>query len=137
MDSFSTLSTADWAVLALLASVVVLMVLGILSVRHEIRVAARMEARRRSLKTTEAQRRKWRQTTQARDLIDLLDDIDTLLKLDSEDAAARQAHKEAARLSWMSRHIPTGTLVVGGLLLIAVLSATLAVIAQGPHNPIP
>jgi hypothetical protein len=102
-----------------------------------IRAAARMEARRRSLKTTADQRWKWRQTTQSRDLLDVLDDIDTLLKLDSEDAATRHAHKEAVRLSWMSRHIPIGTLVTGLLLLIAVLSATLAVVAQGPHNPIP
>jgi hypothetical protein len=45
--------------------------------------------------------------------------------------------REARRLSWRSRHIPWGTLVVGALLLISVLSAVYAVIAEGPSNPIP
>ncbi|QRM33123.1 hypothetical protein [Microvirga sp. VF16] len=49
----------------------------------------------------------------------------------------RAEHKEAGRLSWKSRHIPTGTLVLGGLMLAAVLSAIFMVISQGPHNPIP
>jgi len=46
-------------------------------------------------------------------------------------------HREARRLLWRSRHIPWGTLLIGTLLLIAVLSAIYAVIAEGPHNPIP
>jgi hypothetical protein len=49
----------------------------------------------------------------------------------------RAEHKEAVRLSWKSRHIPVGTLVLGGLVLAAVLSAIFMVISQGPRNPIP
>jgi hypothetical protein len=50
---------------------------------------------------------------------------------------ARAEHKEAGRLSWKSRHIPFGTLLLASLVLAAVLSAILMVVAQGPSNPIP
>jgi hypothetical protein len=49
----------------------------------------------------------------------------------------RVDHREARRLSWRSRHIPWGTLLLGGLMVVAVLSAIYTVIAQGPSNPIP
>ncbi len=49
----------------------------------------------------------------------------------------REAHKEAVRLSWKSRHIPIGTLLLSGLLLAGILSAVVMVIEQGPSNPIP
>jgi hypothetical protein len=49
----------------------------------------------------------------------------------------RVEQREARRLSWRSRHIPWGTLLVGALLLVSVLSAVYAVIAEGPANPIP
>ncbi len=35
----------------------------------------------------------------------------------------RTDHSEAVRLSWKSRHIPVGTLIMLGLLLACVLSA--------------
>ncbi len=35
----------------------------------------------------------------------------------------RTDHNEAVRLSWKSRHIPVGTLIMLGLLLACVLSA--------------
>jgi hypothetical protein len=50
---------------------------------------------------------------------------------------ARAEHKEAGRLSWKSRHIPFGTILVAGLVLAAVLSAIFMVIAEEPSNPIP
>jgi hypothetical protein len=46
-------------------------------------------------------------------------------------------HKEAVRLIWKSRHIPVGTLFVGGLVVACILSAIFMVIAQGPANSIP
>lgn len=46
-------------------------------------------------------------------------------------------HREAVRLSWARRHIPVCTLLIGGLVLAAVLSAILMVIAEGPSNAIP
>jgi hypothetical protein len=49
----------------------------------------------------------------------------------------RAEHKEAVRLSWKSRHIPVGTLLLSGVLLAAILSAVFMVIHQGPANPIP
>jgi len=42
----------------------------------------------------------------------------------------REAHKEAVRLSWKSRHIPVGTLLLGGVLLAGILSAVFMVIGQ-------
>jgi hypothetical protein len=56
---------------------------------------------------------------------------------DRKPDSRRAEHKEAVRLSWKSRHIPAGTLLLGGLVLAAVLSAIFMVVSQGPHNPIP
>ena len=44
-------------------------------------------------------------------------------------------HREAVRLSWKSRHIPFGTILIGGLALAGVLSAIFMVLALGPSNP--
>ncbi len=46
-------------------------------------------------------------------------------------------HREAVRLSWLSRHIPLGTLLIGGLVAVILASAVLTILAQGPSNPIP
>jgi hypothetical protein len=40
-------------------------------------------------------------------------------------------------MSWKSRHIPLGPLLMLELLLACVLSAIFMMIAQGPSNPIP
>jgi hypothetical protein len=125
-------------VLGLLACTAVLIALDTYSIRWEIREEARVKARHVRLKTTEAQRRKWRRMGQPRELLDALDDIDTLLRhLKSDDTAARQDPKEAVRLSWSSRHIPARTFFVGALLLVGVVSAIQMVIASGPSNPMP
>jgi len=50
---------------------------------------------------------------------------------------SRTDHREAVRLSWKSRHIPFGSLLIGALVLAGVLSAILMMFAQGPSNPIP
>jgi len=44
-------------------------------------------------------------------------------------------HREAVRLSWKIRHIPFGTIIIGGLALAGVLSAIFMVLALGPSNP--
>jgi hypothetical protein len=46
-------------------------------------------------------------------------------------------HREAVRLSWKSRHIPFGTILVGILLLGCLLPTILTIFALGPVNPIP
>ncbi len=46
-------------------------------------------------------------------------------------------HKEAVRLSWRSRHIPVGTILLGTLLAAGVASAVAMVAAYGPVNPVP
>jgi hypothetical protein len=56
---------------------------------------------------------------------------------DKKPVQARTEHREAVRLSWKSRHIPLGTLLVSAVLLAGVLSAIYMVVAQGPVNPIP
>ena len=56
---------------------------------------------------------------------------------DQTSSWAGTEHREAVRLSWKSRHIPVGTILVLGLILACVLSAIFMVIAQGPSNPIP
>jgi hypothetical protein len=138
MDGLSTLTVADWIVLGLLACIVVLVAVGAYAIRWEIQAEARVKVRRMRLKTTEAQRRQWRHMGQPQELLDALEDIDTLLKhISLDDATARQDHREAVRLSWSSRHIPIRTLLLGGLLLLGVLSAIQMVIALGPSNPIP
>jgi hypothetical protein len=113
------------------------MAFGIHAIRREIRTAARFDARAVRLKTTKEQRRRWRQASQSRDLHDLLDDIETLLSLvHVDEARAKQEHKEAVRLFWMSFHIPVRTLLLGALLVAGVLSAVLMVVSQGPANPL-
>jgi hypothetical protein len=46
-------------------------------------------------------------------------------------------HKEAVSLSWKSRHIPFGTILMGSLVVASVLSAILTITAQGPVNGMP
>jgi hypothetical protein len=147
----SAFTSVDLIVLGLVALVPLLMALGIHAIRTEMRTSARLKSKPIRLKTSEDQRQRWRvnKTCHARDLIDLLDDIDTLRKLaQSGDAASQEAtpfnrieswpeHREAVRLSLKSHHIPIGTLVIIGLALVGVLSATFMVVAQGPSNPIP
>jgi hypothetical protein len=45
-------------------------------------------------------------------------------------------HWEAVRLSWKSRHIPFGTILITGLALASVLSAVFTMVAEGPANGI-
>jgi hypothetical protein len=111
---------------------------GIYGIRAEIRSQARIRARSVRLKTSREQRLQWRRSTQSKDLLALLDDIDTLVRLtDADDEAIKRDRKEGMRLSWMSRRIPLRTAFLGSLLLAGVLSAIFMVIAQGPSNPIP
>ncbi|QRM30345.1 hypothetical protein [Microvirga sp. VF16] len=80
----------DWAVLGLIALVPVLMVLAIALIRNEIRRSAqhistespRPKALPLQLKTTETQRQQWRMGKQRhpRAIMDLTDDIESLLK---------------------------------------------------------
>jgi uncharacterized membrane protein YcjF (UPF0283 family) len=134
----SSFTTADWIVLGLIALVPILMAFGILAIRREMYASAQLEARTVRLKTTGDQRQKWRQKTESQHLVDLLDDIDLLLKqIAPDEAATRRDHKEAVSLSWKSRHIPVSTILIGGVVLASVLSAIFMVVAQGPTNPIP
>ena len=133
-----TLTVTDWIVLGLVALVPLLMALGIASIRRETRRRARLESRFVRLKTSPAQRRLWRQRTGSKELIDLLDDIDTLLReVAAHGPVTRQDHREAVRLVWKSRHIPVGTFLVCSLALASVLSAIFMMIAEGPSRPIP
>lgn len=137
-DVLSALTITDWIFLGLVALVPVLMALGIASIRREARSRARLEARSVRLKTTQGQRRQWRQQTQSRELLDLLDDIDTLMRqVAVSNPVTPQDHREAVRLVWKSRHIPVMTFLAFSLALAGVLSAAFMVIAQGPSNPIP
>lgn len=137
-DVLSALTVTDWIFLGLVALVPLLMALGIASIRREARSRARLEARSVRLKTTQGQRRQWRQQTQSRELLDLLDDIDTLMRqVAASSPVTPQDHREAVRLVWKSRHIPVMTFLAFSLALAGVLSAVFMVIAQGPSNPIP
>jgi hypothetical protein len=46
-------------------------------------------------------------------------------------------HREAVSLSWKSRHIPFGTILMASLIVASVLSAILTITAQGPANGMP
>jgi hypothetical protein len=134
----SSFTVADWIAFGLLALVPVLMILGIVAIRREIHVEALLRAQSIKLKTSKDQRQHWRKTALSQDMIDLLDDVDTLLNVIAADQlTARQQHREAVRLSWTSRHIPFRTLLLGSVALAGVLSTILMVVAEGPSNPIP
>ncbi len=133
-----TLTITDWMVLGLVALVPLLMALGISSIRRETRRRAHPEARFVRLKTSPAQRRQWRRQAGSQEMVDLIDDIDTLLRqVAAHTPVTPQDHREAVRLVWKSRHIPVGTFLVCSLALAGVLSAIFMMVAQGPSNPIP
>ena len=50
---------------------------------------------------------------------------------------AAQEHREAVRLSWKSRHVPFGTILLGTLMLGSLLPTIFTILAQGPINPVP
>jgi len=132
------LTAADWAIITAVVLVPVLMALGIYAIRSEMREAIRIKAKSVKLKTSRDKRRKLRKVATSEDMIDLLDDVEALLRfINADDVFARQEHQEAVRLSWMSFHIPIGVALIGSALLAGVLSAALMVVAQGPSNPIP
>jgi hypothetical protein len=43
-------------------------------------------------------------------------------------------HNEARRLAWQSLHVPYGTLLMGGLAILSLLSAVSSIFALGPVN---
>jgi hypothetical protein len=134
----SSFTAADWIAVGLLALVPAIMILGISAVRKEIRKLDRSPGSYVRTKTTALQRRKWRESTGSQELIDLLDDIDMLLdQVERGLPTPRRDHREAMRLAWKSLHVPWGTVLTFGLLLICILSAVLTMLAQGPANPIP
>jgi hypothetical protein len=45
--------------------------------------------------------------------------------------------KEALQLARQSRHIPLATLILGGFVLLNVMSAVASILAVSPVNPIP
>jgi hypothetical protein len=139
MDGFLlNLTPADWAAIGIIVLVPLLMVFAIYSIRREVRDAGRIKAKSIKLKTSWEQRRKWRQESPSKDILNLLDDVETLLKVThADEPAVRQEHREALRLSWLSYHIPVRTALLGSVLLAGVLSAIFVILAQGPSNPIP
>ena len=139
MDGFLlNLTPADWAAIGIIVLVPLLMIFAIYSIRREVRDAGRIKAKSIKLKTSPEQRRKWRQESPSKDILNLLDDVETLLKVThADEPAVRQEHREALRLSWLSYHIPVRTALLGSVLLAGVLSAIFVILAQGPSNPIP
>jgi hypothetical protein len=132
------LTPADWAVIGIIVLVPLLMIFAIHSIRREVRDAGRIKAKSVKLKTSREQRRKWRQESLSKDILNLLDDVETLLKVThADELAVRQEHREALRLSWLSYHVPVRTALLGSLLLAGVISAIFVILAQGPSNPIP
>jgi hypothetical protein len=132
------LTPADRAIIGIIVLVPLLMIFAIHSIRREVRDAGRIRAKSVKLKTSREQRRKWRQESLSKDILNLLDDVETLLKVThADELAVRQEHREALRLSWLSYHVPVRTALLGSVLLAGVLSAIFVILAQGPSNPIP
>jgi hypothetical protein len=97
MTAFQSSVTAiDWIALGLLTAMVLFIAFGIRCLRQEIQATARVEAKSARLKTTGAQRQRWRQGSSSQELIALLDDIDTLLEQSSSKATAALPEKEHA-----------------------------------------
>jgi len=67
----------------------------------------------------------------------LLSRAQAVEKKAKEDLVKSVDHKEAMRLTWKSRHIPVGAILLACLLAVSVLSAVLAIIAESPSSPIP
>ena len=135
---FPELTAADWAIITAVVLVPVLMALGIYVIRSEMREVIRVRAKSVKLKTSRDQRQKLRKLATSKEILDLLDDIEALLRfINADDVFARQEHQEAVRLSWMNYRIPIRVALIGGALLAGVLSAALMVVAQGPSNSIP
>jgi hypothetical protein len=132
------LTSADWAIVIAVILVPLLMVVGVYAIRTEIREALRIEAKSVRLKTSKAERQEWRKQATSPETLNLLDDIETLLRfIHADEVFARQEHNEAVRLAWMSYRVPVRVALFGSLLLGGIISTVFMVIAQGPSNPIP
>jgi hypothetical protein len=132
------LATADWAFITSVIILPLLMAFGIYAIRSEVREARRIQAKSVKLKTSRVQRQQWRKGATSAEMLNLLDDIEALLRfINADDVLVRQEHSEAVRLSWMSYRIPIRAALFGSLVLAGVFSAIFMVIAQGPSNPIP
>ena len=132
------LTLADWTIVAAVVLVPLLMIFGIYAIRSEVREALRIEAKSVKLKTSKVERQEWRKRATSVEMLNLLDDLETLLRLiNADEGYARREHKEAVRLSWMSYRIPVRMALFGSLLIGGVISTVLMVVAQGPSNPIP
>jgi hypothetical protein len=132
------LTSVDWAIVIAVIFVPLLMVFGVYAIRTEIREALRIEAKSVRLKTSQEERQEWRKRAPSPETLSLLDDIETLLRvIHADEVFARQEHKEAVRLAWMSYRIPVRVALFGSVILGGIISTVLMVIAQGPSNPIP
>jgi hypothetical protein len=132
------LTAADWAFIISVIFLPLLMAFGIFAIRTEVREARRIEAKSVKLKTSRVQRQQWRKAATSAEMLNLLDDIEALLRfINADDVLVRQEHSEAVRLSWMSYRVPIRVAIFGSLVVAGVFSAILMVIAQGPSNPIP
>jgi len=139
MGSFlPQLTPADWAIVVAVILVPLLMVFGVYAIRTEIRGALRIEAKSVRLKTSKEERQEWRKRAPSPEMLNLLDDIEMLLRLiHADEVFARREHKEAVRLAWMSYRIPVHVALFASLILGGIISSVFVVIAQGPSNPIP
>jgi hypothetical protein len=45
--------------------------------------------------------------------------------------------REAARLTWLSRRVPLGSILFGSAAATILASAVFTILAQGPSNPMP
>jgi uncharacterized integral membrane protein len=132
------LTSADWTIVIAVILVPLLMVFGVYAIRTEIREALRFEAKSVRLKISKEERQEWRKRAPSPETLNLLDDIETLLRLiHVDEVLARQEHKEAVRLAWMSYRIPVRVALFGSVILGGIISMVLMVVAQGPSNPIP
>jgi hypothetical protein len=132
------LSAVDWAFIASVIILASLLVFGTYAIRSEVREAKRVEAKSVKLKTSKVQRQQLRKRATSAEMVNLLDDIEALLRfINADDVLVRQEHSEAVRLSWMSYRVPVRAVLFGGFVLAGVFSAILMMIAQGPSNPIP
>ena len=132
------LTAADWVFIISVIFLPLLMAFGIFAIRTEVREARRIEAKSVKLKTSRVQRQQWRKAATSAEMLNLLDDIEALLRfINADDVLVRQEHSEAVRLSWMSYRVPIRVAIFGSLVVAGVFSAIFMVIAQGPSNPFP
>ena len=57
--------------------------------------------------------------------------------MSESEVESRLERREAARLTWLSRRVPVGSILCGSAAAAMLASAVFTILAQSPSNPMP